>query len=165
MRRIKWGIYSVQNKTMSPKPQLTSILMICLIVLERSVSWETSLEPVSKLFEYDYMEGHGMDETYLDLWYAVLKQAIVDVSKYPVGYYSEKALSWVEDECEEVGSFQWICSILNLNPEPIKIFIYQRISEGFSTAIHHHDARGRSMKRKMPSLFPLTLSLSSGRGN
>jgi hypothetical protein len=111
------------------------------------------------------MVGHGMDETYLDLWYAVLKQAIVDVSKYPVGYYSERALSWVEDECEEVGSFQWICSILNLNPEAIKIFIYQRISERFSTTINYPAARGRGMKRERLSLFSLTLPLSSGRGN
>ena len=76
-----------------------------------------------------------MDEVCWNLWSAVLQQAIEDVAKYPGGIISEKALSWFENECEEIGSFQWICSTLNLNPESIKMYIYQVISEKFSTAI------------------------------
>jgi hypothetical protein len=83
------------------------------------------------------MEGHGMDDVYRNLWSAVLKQAIEDVAKYTSGFYSKRSLSWFEDECEELGSFQWICSILDLHPESIKMFIYQVIYERFSTAINN----------------------------
>ena len=78
-----------------------------------------------------------MDEVYRNLWSAVLKQAIEDVAKYPGGLISERTLSWFENKCEEIGSFQWICNILNLNPESIKMFIYHVISERFSTAINN----------------------------
>ena len=59
-------------------------------------------------------------KVYQNLWSAVLKQAIKDVSKYNGEFFVERTLSWFEDESEEVGSFRWICSILNLNPESIK---------------------------------------------
>ena len=63
------------------------------------------------------------DKVYLNLWSAVLKQAIKDLLKYRNGFFAERTLSWFEDKSEEVGSFQWICSILNLNPESIKMIL------------------------------------------
>jgi len=65
-----------------------------------------------------------MEMIYHNLWSAVLKQAIEDVTKSPVEAFSERDLSWFEDECDEIGSFQWICCMLNLHPESIKKFIY-----------------------------------------
>jgi hypothetical protein len=91
------------------------------------------------------MEGHGMEKIYQNLWSAVLKQAIEDVAKYPGGAFSETALSWFEDECDEIGSFQWICSILNLHPESIKRFFYPRMSERFSTAINNFPREFRAL--------------------
>lgn len=78
-----------------------------------------------------------MDEVYRNLWFAVLKQAIEDVAKYPDEIISESATSWLENECEEIGSFQWVCRILNLNPESIKIFVNQVTCERSSTAINN----------------------------
>jgi hypothetical protein len=63
------------------------------------------------------MEEHGMDYVYQNLWVAVLKQAIEDVSKYPGGIISE--------------------SILSLNPESIKKYVYQVISETYSIAANN----------------------------
>ena len=58
-----------------------------------------------------------MDAAYRKLWIAVLKQAIKD---------SKISRSWFEDENEDTGSFQWICSVLDLNPGSIKsLIIYE----------------------------------------
>jgi len=78
-----------------------------------------------------------MDEVYRNLWIAVLKQAIEDVAKYTGGFFTKRALSWFEDESEETGSFQWICSVLDLNPESIKILIKPGMSERISTSINN----------------------------
>jgi hypothetical protein len=64
-----------------------------------------------------------MDEAYRNLWIAVLKQAIKDVEKYHGGFSTENSLSWFDDENEEIGSFQWICKILDLNPGSIKSLV------------------------------------------
>ena len=78
-----------------------------------------------------------MDDVYRNLWTAVLKQAIEDVVKYTGGFSTKRALSWFEDENEEIGSFQWICSVLDLNPELIKMVIKPEMSERISTAINN----------------------------
>ena len=52
-----------------------------------------------------------MSEAYRKLWIAVLKQAIKDIGK---------CRSWFEDGNKETGSFQWICSVLDLHPGTIK---------------------------------------------
>ena len=79
------------------------------------------------------------NESYLNLWSAVLNQAIEDIFEFHGSVFAERTLSWFEDECEEVGSFHWICRILNLNPESIRKFIYQMIRENnFSMEIRAH---------------------------
>ena len=55
-----------------------------------------------------------MDEAYRKLWIAVLKQAIKDI---------ERSRQWFEDGNKETGSFQWICSVLDLNPGSIKTLV------------------------------------------
>ena len=77
------------------------------------------------------------DEVCRNLWSAVLKQAIKDASEYHCGFFAERALSWFEDESKEIGSFQWICSILNLNPESIKRVIYQVTRESNSISANN----------------------------
>ena len=61
-----------------------------------------------------------MDKEYRELWAAVLKQAIEDAQKYIGSFAMEKAHQWFKNESDEVGSFLWICSILDLAPESIK---------------------------------------------
>ena len=77
------------------------------------------------------------DEVYLNLWSAVLDQAIEDVLKFRGSFLAERTLSWFEDECKEVGSFHWICRILDLNPESVKNSIYQLIRESNSIAANN----------------------------
>ena len=77
------------------------------------------------------------NEGYIDLWSAVLDQVIEDVFKFQGTVFAERTLSWFEDECEDVGSFHWICKILNLNPKSIKNFIYQIIRESNSIAANN----------------------------
>ena len=55
--------------------------------------------------------GHAMAEAYRKLWIAVLKQAIKDF---------ERSRSWFENENEEIGSFRWICMVLEFDPRSIK---------------------------------------------
>ena len=68
-------------------------------------------------FDSNLYGGLGMDEAYRNLWIAVLKQAIKDM---------ERSRPWFEDGNKETGSFQWICSVLDLNPRSIKrLIIYK----------------------------------------
>ena len=70
-----------------------------------------------------------MDESYRNLWAAVLIQAIEDAENYSAGFHREKALAWFEQKSEEPGSFQWICSALDLDPELIKLRIHLKANQ------------------------------------
>jgi hypothetical protein len=49
------------------------------------------------------------------LWVAVLEQAIDDLER---GYvYAGRAQAWFESDNEGVGSFLWICRMLNIDPD------------------------------------------------
>ena len=65
-----------------------------------------------------------MMKVYKKLWTAVLERAINDaqgdVKDYRgsyVKYITEAAGSWFHSKEEGIGSFLWICSQLDLNPE------------------------------------------------
>lgn len=78
-----------------------------------------------------------MDESYRNLWAAVLDQAIEDVRQYNGGFSMERAILWFESESNEIGSFLWVCSVLDLNPKPIKMFIRPEIRDRMSTSINN----------------------------
>ena len=65
-----------------------------------------------------------MEEAHIKLWAVVLKQAIKDAQKYYGSFSGDRTQLWFQNETEEVGSFLWICSVLNLDPESIVRFIY-----------------------------------------
>ena len=77
------------------------------------------------------------NDVYLNLWSAVLDQAIEDVLKFQGSVFAERTVAWFEGECKEVGSFHWICRILDLNPESVKNSIYQLIGESNSIAANN----------------------------
>ena len=49
------------------------------------------------------------------LWASVLVQAIKDVQGNYLRY-REEAFKWLQSESMEVGSFLWVCSVLELDP-------------------------------------------------
>ena len=49
------------------------------------------------------------------LWAAVLEQAIDDLGR---GYvYAGQAQAWFQSQNEGVGSFLWVCRMLNIDPD------------------------------------------------
>ena len=65
-----------------------------------------------------------MEEAHIKLWAAVLKQAIKDAQKYYGSFSGDRSQLWFKSETEEVGSFLWICNVLDLDPESIARFMY-----------------------------------------
>lgn len=62
------------------------------------------------------------------VWFAVLLQAVEDASVpvpnvHPLTeqhYYQRKAVLWFRNkERADIGSFMWVCSVLNLDPEDV----------------------------------------------
>lgn len=69
--------------------------------------------------DFNFMEENNMEQKYRNLWAAVLKQAIKDANqntKYP---FNNPQL-WFKSDSHAVGSFLWICNILNIDPESIR---------------------------------------------
>jgi len=69
--------------------------------------------------DFSFMEENKMEQKYKNLWSAVLKQAIKDANqntKYP---FNNPRL-WFQSKNHTVGSFLWICNILNIDPESIR---------------------------------------------
>ena len=59
-----------------------------------------------------------MEQKYRNLWAAVLKQAIKDSRQCSKDSFNNPRL-WFISESQEVGSFLWICAVLNIDPELI----------------------------------------------
>lgn len=73
-------------------------------------------------FELPETDCYGM------VWFAVLLQAIEDATVVvedvkpltEMHYYQRKAILWFKNrERKDVGSFTWVCSVLNLEPEDV----------------------------------------------
>jgi hypothetical protein len=62
-------------------------------------------------------EGHCSIDPHRNLWAAVLQQAIEDVAKK--NGKSGTAREWFESSRDGVGSFLWVCGVLDFDPEQI----------------------------------------------
>jgi hypothetical protein len=60
-----------------------------------------------------------MDQKYRNLWAAVLKQAIKDTKQSTNNSLSSPGL-WFYSHNHGVGSFLWICGILNIDPDSVR---------------------------------------------
>jgi hypothetical protein len=67
-----------------------------------------------------------MEKACKHLWAAVLDQAIQDaLCEVPskegnVEYiFKKKALNWFFSRCEGIGSFLWICNVLDIDPKSV----------------------------------------------
>lgn len=61
-----------------------------------------------------------MEQEYRNLWAAVLKQAIKDAGQEDQDSLNNPRL-WFYSESKEIGSFLWICAVLNIDPESIDV--------------------------------------------
>ena len=57
-----------------------------------------------------------MDSAYKRLWFSVFKTAIEDYRGVHGSILREDARAWLTSDDEDVGSFNWICSVLNVEP-------------------------------------------------
>ena len=71
--------------------------------------------------DFNFMEENNMDmeQKYRNLWAAVLKQAIKDANQNTKNPLNNPYL-WFHSDSHAVGSFLWICNILNIDPESIR---------------------------------------------
>jgi hypothetical protein len=65
------------------------------------------------------MEVHNMDQKLRNLWAAVLKQAIKDAQQNFNKSLASPGL-WFSSNSHAVGSFLWICGVLNIDPELVR---------------------------------------------
>jgi hypothetical protein len=65
------------------------------------------------------MEKDCMEIEYKKLWAAVLKQAIKDAKQDLKSTLTSPGL-WFYSNNDEVGSFLWICRVLNIDPDLIR---------------------------------------------
>lgn len=66
----------------------------------------------------------GIDDgyaTYIRLWYAVLRQALADLSDRADPVEREDALAWIESNAVVPGSFLWLSQILDFDPAKVRI--------------------------------------------
>lgn len=62
-------------------------------------------------------EANAMDEACRGLWTAVLDQAVRDAQGSVTTYIQrESARAWLRSANQDVGSFLWVCSILDFDP-------------------------------------------------
>jgi len=67
-----------------------------------------------------YTSERDMEEACKRLWAAVLDQAVKEARAGKQYMLVDKARAWLESESQEVGSFLWICLVLNLDPQSIR---------------------------------------------
>jgi len=60
-----------------------------------------------------------MDQRYKNLWAAVLRQAIKD-AKHSLNNSLTSPGLWFCSKSRAVGSFLWICGVLNLDPNSVR---------------------------------------------
>jgi hypothetical protein len=98
-----------------------------------------------------------MDEPVVDLWFSVLSRAVADYlqrnlyAKHPRDrlQIERSASVWIHSNRNDVGSFTWVCHILNLEPTFVRSTIER--------------ARSRQAGRLYRSqLRPKTLHVTAG---
>ena len=62
-----------------------------------------------------------MEEACKRLWAAVLNQAIEEALKCKKKDLKKSALSWLRSKNQGIGSFLWICGVLNIDPTSVLI--------------------------------------------
>ena len=77
-----------------------------------------------------------LDAPYRNLWAAVLEQAVKDVLQCTASLDRERTLSWFESKRKDVGSFLWICNVLDLNPETIRMYIRLGMMKTFLSPVN-----------------------------
>jgi hypothetical protein len=60
-----------------------------------------------------------MEQNFRNLWAAVLKQAIKDAKQDLKSSLTSPGL-WFYSDSQAIGSFLWICGVLNIDPESIR---------------------------------------------
>ena len=73
-----------------------------------------------------------MYQTYKRLWSAVLNQAIKDAQENH-SIYAEDARAWFCSKNQAIGSFIWICMILDLHPDTFRSVYQEREAISYST--------------------------------
>lgn len=79
----------------------------------------TVLKQFLSVCEFFITKEFNMDQGYRNLWAAVLKQAVKDAKRNFNNSTSSPGL-WFHSKSHAVGSFLWICSVLNIDPESVK---------------------------------------------
>ena len=72
---------------------------------------------------------------YMQLWLAVLRQAVddatmVDALGPEAADYRVRALTWLHADLVSVGSLQWICDCLGIDPERVRTEVRRRRRDG-----------------------------------
>ena len=76
-----------------------------------------------QIAEHGYLMGeHEMDVSYKRLWVAVLKQAVEEALGRKGVRLMKKAQTWLQNDNQTIGSFLWICAVLQLDPQSIRNF-------------------------------------------
>lgn len=71
-----------------------------------------------------HLERKLEEEACRRLWAAVLKQAIEDAQNHKVAdIVKDEAMGWIRSENQNVGSFEWICSTLDLEPDLLRMMV------------------------------------------
>lgn len=70
-------------------------------------------------------------ECYKAVWLAVLQQAIADLMSeaYDAEIPARTARRWFKSEVESVGSFKWVCDVVNLDRESVLQRVRDRLRE------------------------------------
>lgn len=89
-----------------------------------------------------------------ELWAAVVRESWLDL--YPMGTMTldkaqnrHDAKEWFAHEGVEVGSFRWVCDILGLNPEKMRVLIHRNRPELERRGRPHNRDRTGTRNRKI----------------
>ena len=78
------------------------------------------------------LSRYRSEEAHERLWHAVLKQAIKDAR------WDVTARTWFCSKDQETGSFLWICTLLDLNPESIRRLLVNKYNEEVIYETYRH---------------------------
>jgi hypothetical protein len=68
------------------------------------------------------------------LWSSVLERAIEDFRGFHGLWLQNNAKTWLLSNNDGIGSYLWICGVLNLDPPTVRRSIITSIDEDFSRA-------------------------------
>ena len=89
-------------------------------------------------------------DCYKAVWLAVLQQAIADLvseagdSEIP----RRTATRWFKSNADHVGSFKWVCNVVNLDTEAVLVRVRERIREHDGTIAEASQAAGSDGARR-----------------